>query len=370
VNKKSKCYFLVNNDYHVEFIKGFIYSLPNFKILIKTPVKLSNSVNEEIFNKIEQINFNELNSLFYLIFKPFFIYRKIKEIQNKFTPDENDILFLNTDMFILNHLIVYKFIQSKCKIYLLEDGAATMTYFNIISTHPGPLIKFKELIYNFIYNFKKTSYRKFDQEIMPILDDKIFTALIVNIGNSTNRKIDLFKIKIDDLNKINTSNDSAIFFNQPLYMWYCDFESYFNFVEEIIKVYSSLCDILYIKFHPGDSILFKNKLSNYICQFKNVKIINRSLNAENLIYEIPVKHTITINSTSVLNLLKLDCNPIFLNYIFNLKFPSKTGDAFNLLLKNINCDYPTDLKSVTSLSTIYYNYENSNFLNINQIIND
>ena len=111
VNKKSNYYFLVNNDYHIEFISGFIKSLNNQKILINAPVYINNTEYYRFFDKIINIEFNEFNSIFYLIFKPFFIFRKIKKIQNKLSPNENDILFLSTDMFILNHLVVYKFIQ-------------------------------------------------------------------------------------------------------------------------------------------------------------------------------------------------------------------------------------------------------------------
>lgn len=370
VNKNSNCYFLVNNDYHIEFICGFIKSLNNQKILIKAPVYINNSEHNRFFDKIINIEFNELNSIFYLIFKPFFILKKIKEIQSKFSPNENDILFLNTDMFILNHLIVYKFIKCNSKIYLMEDGAATMTYFNMISTYPGFHFKLKELIFNNLYSFNKTSYRKFDHEIMPILDDKIFKGLIVNFGNSTNRRIKILNLKVQDFKVQNYNGNSAIFFNQPLYNWYCDFDSYFNFIKEVINIYSDLCDNLYIKFHPGDTNKFIDSLTKYICIFKNVTIIKNNLNAERIVEDINVRHTITINSTSVLNLLKSGYNPIFLNYIFNLHFPSKTGNAFNILLNNINCDYPKDLKFIKSHGLINYTYESENHLTINEIIND
>jgi hypothetical protein len=370
VNKETNCYFLVNNDYHFDFINGFIKSLHNQKILIKAPVNINNAEYNRLFDKIINIEFNEFNSLFYLILKPFFIFKKIKKIQSKISPKANDILFLNTDMFLLNHLIVYKFIKCNCKIYLMEDGAATMTYFNMISTHPGFHFKLKELIYNNIYGLRRTSYRKFDHEIMPILDDKIFKGLIVNFGTNTNRSIKIFRIKMKDLIIKDINENNAIFFNQPLYNWYCDFDSYFNFIKDGINIYSELCDNLYIKFHPGDSNKFIDSLTKYICKFKNVIIINNNLNAEKIVEYINVKHAIAINSTSVLNLLKSGYNPIFLNYIFNLKFPSKTGNAFNLLLNNIKCDYPKDFKFIKSLHQINYTHESENHLTINQIIND
>jgi hypothetical protein len=367
----SRYYFLVNNDYHIDFILGFIKSIPNYKILLKAPVSITSNNYDIYFDKIEEFEFKEFNSIRNLIFKSCSLNKKKKILLSKVKPKCEDVLFLNTDMFLLNHLIVSRFIKNNCRIYLLEDGAATMTYFNINSSFPGITFIFKKYILRYLYNLNYTNFRKFDHEIMPILDDKIFKGLIVNLGNSTNRNIKIYKIKLENTENFIKNDNSAIFYNQPLYNWYCDFDSYLIFIKEFIETYSKFCEILYIKYHPGDIELFKNNLRNFIEKnYQNVTIIEENINAEQLIFQYPVKHAITINSTSVLNLLKYNCNPIFLNYIFNTKFPNKTSSEFNNLLFNIGCDFPIDFQSINGLNEKYYYNVNNNTLGINQIIND
>lgn len=369
MKQKGNYYFLVNNDYHIEFIKNFLHNLPNKKILLKAPVLIKNNHNDKYFDRIENYEFKELSSLFFLIFRPFFIFKKIKFISKQIEPNKNDILFLSTDFLLLNHLIVKKFYE--CKIFLLEDGAATMTYFNMLPNFPGIKIKFKEYILKYVFGFNKTSFRKYDRETVPVLDDDIFKGAIVNLGKNFNRNITVYNIKTYNLFKLKTINDSAIFFNQNLYDFYCSYENYLIFIKNVIDKLSFLCKNLYFKFHPADNAVFKKDIQKYIhSKYSNVEIIVKSTNAEKIIYDIPAKHIITINSSSVLNLVKLGCNPVFLNQIFNKNFPNPTSLAFNQFLDNIECNYPDDLNSLEILSKTYYNSEKNEGLEILKIIND
>jgi hypothetical protein len=45
--------------------------------------------------------------------------------------NNSDILLVHTDMDILNQYIIQKFYQCGARVYLLEDGIATITQFNM-----------------------------------------------------------------------------------------------------------------------------------------------------------------------------------------------------------------------------------------------
>jgi hypothetical protein len=62
-----------------------------------------------------------------IFFKPENIKNIFQRVDNTLFINNSDILLVHTDMDILNQYIIQKFYQCGARVYLLEDGIATIT---------------------------------------------------------------------------------------------------------------------------------------------------------------------------------------------------------------------------------------------------
>lgn len=363
-------YFLINNDYHLDLDLKLIQQLDSKEIgLIQVPQRLDVITKSEYFSKI--ISINEIDtSLKRLIINFNNNKKKLKYIDKKISIKKEDILLVHTDMIFVNQYIISKFFDVKAKIFMVEDGTATIAYNPIENLK----ISWKDIIrgsiLKYLYRFRFFYIKNFGSEVLPIMDDFIFKGVILRFGNSIKRNIPVFKINtIQEINIIKEEN-GAIFFNQPLYNFFLTEDDYLFFLQKTFPCSNSFTHF-YFKFHPSDNESFKEKCLIMLNKFfPNIIIVLENMTAEKIIYKYPVKYTLTINSTASLNLIDLGFVPIFLNNIFKNKFPDLSFDLFDNLLDSMEFNYPLNIDDIKpGFSVLKKNLADTNYLTLKDIIN-
>lgn len=363
-------YFLINNDYHLDLDLKLIQQLDSNEIgLIQVPQRLDVITNSVNFSHI--VTINEIDtSLKGLIFKFYNNKKILKYIDCTLTIKKEDVLLVHTDMVFVNQYIITKFFDVNAKIFIVEDGTATIAYNPIKNLKISWKDIIRESILKYLYSFRFFYIKNFGSEVLPIMDDFIFKGVILRFGNSIKRNIPLFNINtIQEINIIKEEN-GAIFFNQPLYNFFLTEEDYLFFLQKILSC-SNLFSHFYFKFHPADTNSFVEKCSIMLNDFfPEINIVLENMTAEKIIYKYPVKYTITINSTASLNLIDFGLEPIFLNNIFKNKFPDLSFDLFDNLLDSMEFNYPLNIDDIKpGFSVLKKNLVDTNYLTLKDIIN-
>lgn len=340
-------YFLINNDYHLVMDLKLTEQLTNYNLgLIQVPYSLNPVSTSNEFSKIYNFHEKLVPSFTNIIIRPSGILQILKNVDKVLKPESNDILLVHTDMDFLNQYIIQKFYRTKAKIYLLEDGTATMCYYNTIPQKTTFKHKLREFVLKYFYSFKYTEIRKYGVETLPVMKEFVFNGVIVNFGNSIIRKIPFYKLPtLYEPIKILNEN-GAIFFGQPQYFWFCNETEYIEYLESILSI-SKRFNPFYFKFHPSDTDSVKLAVIKLINEkYRNIIIIPENDIAEILINKYPVQYAITFNSTAALNLINKGIIPIFLNNLFNNSFPDSSFIVFGQFLKSIDCESPSTLSDI------------------------
>lgn len=364
-------YFLINNDYHLYMDLMLAKQLSKFRIgLIQVPYSLNVVENNNIFSKVYLFNYKILPSLREFILHPCRIRKIFNNIDKELVPEPGDILLVHTEIDLLNQYIIQKFYNANNKIFLLEDGTATMCYYNIITHNTSIKERLKTFILKKFYRFKYTSIKNYGCEILPAMEDSIFSGVIVNFGNTIKRNIPLYKLT-QAKNPFEILYDKgAVFFNQPLYFWYISEKEYISYINDLLIISQSFTPF-YFKFHPADTDSMKFSITKLINEkYSNVIIISDNDIAENIINKYPVKYSVSFNSTAVLNLIDKNIVPVFLNNQFNILYPNESFTVFENFLKAINCYTPSSLAEVRPGFCAFENsIKNVKTYSIEEIIN-
>lgn len=340
-------YFLINNNYHLNLDIKLAKQLPNFELgLIQIPYSLNAIEESDLFDKIYYYPNRLIASLKNLLLNPKKIKSIIKKVDIELIPHYNDVLLVHTEMDLLNQHIIKKFHKAGSKIFLLEDGTASVCHYNMVTGK----ISFKENLRKFLlkgfYGFDYLKFKKYGVEILPEMNNFIFKGVILNHGVSIKRDIPLYKLKtVEEPIKFLNPN-GVIFFSQAMYLWFLTEDEYVVYIDELLSVANNF-SVFYFKFHPSDNEDVKNKIIRIIKKkYPNVIVLFEKDIAENIVEKYPVKYAITFNSTAALNLINRGVVPIFINNIFSKLYPDDSFEAFGQFLKSINCYSPLDLNDI------------------------
>jgi len=334
--------------------------------LIQVPYSLNVISNSDLFSSI--FHFNKIPSLSFK--HPHQLIKAKRNVNELIKPAKNDILLVHVERDLINQYIIQLFHGVRAKIYLLEDGIATMCHFNMVFRKPSLVNRIKNVILKKIFKFSHTKIGLYGYETLHIMDDYLFDGLIVNHGNIINRNIPLFKLSplVDPINI--KYEEGALFLNQPMYLGYNKENEYLHYLNNVLTI-SPKFDPFYFKFHPSESNCVKAAITKLIGErYSNIIIIHENNIAENLMSKYAVKYLITFNSTAALNLIGSGVVPIFLNSLFNNTFPHQSLVAFNQFLKSIKCLFPLNLSEVRpGFCALNNSNLNENTKSIHEILN-
>lgn len=340
-------YFLVNNNYHVNLDMKLAKELVNYKLgLIQVPYSLDVIKESDFFSDIYIYEERLITSFKNIFCKPKKIKNIFQRVDNTLFINNSDILFVHTDMDILNQYIIQKFYQCGARVYLLEDGIATITQFNMKEDRAEWKDNLRCLLLKYIYKLKYLKIIKYGVLNQAVMEDFIFNGVIVNHGDTIKRKIPLFKLISDQKQITVVHENGAIFFNQPLYLFYLSEDKFINYLEDFLATSYNFSPF-YFKFHPSDTESFKSSISELIkCKFENIKVILENDIAEEIVFKYPVRYAITISSTAAFNLMNSGIVPIYLNEMLNNRHPDEAFNAFSKFLESINCYVPKKLEEI------------------------
>lgn len=340
-------YFLINNNYHLHFDMNLAKQLPDFELgLIQIPYSLDVIEESDLFGKIYNYPDRLVASIKSLLLNPKKINGIIKKVDNELIPQNNDVLLVHTEMDFLNQHIIKKFYKAGSKIFLLEDGTATVCHCNMISGKIGVKDNFRKIVLKYFYGFDYLKFKKYGVQTLPEMENFIFKGVILNHGDNIKRDIPLYKLKPVEQPIEFLDQNGVIFFSQAMYLWFLTEEEYTVYIDNLLSV-ASCFSTFYFKFHPSDKEDVKNKIIKII-EKKHPKVIvlyEKDI-AENIIEKYPVKYAITFNSTSALNLINRGVVPIFINDMFSKIYPDDAFKAFGQFLKSINYNSPSDLNDI------------------------
>lgn len=340
-------YFLVNNDYHLYLDFKLAEQLSDYELaLIQVPYSLNSIEKNLLFKKIYCFP-NRLTASFINLF----IFKNkinniLKEVDKKLFPNSNDVLFVHTEMDLLNQHIIKIFFEAGSKIFLLEDGTATICYFNMESNILNLKEKFREFLLKYFFGFKYLKFKKYGVQLIPEMENFVFKGVILNQGNSIKRNIPLFKLKPFEESYEFLDQNGIIFFNQAMYFWFLTKDQYIDYINYLLSV-SFNFSVFYFKFHPSDDQDVKDKITNMInINYPDVVVLNEEGIAENIISKYPVKYAMTFKSTAAFNLMNKGIVPIFINSMFSKIYHDDSFQAFNQFLNSIDYNSPSDLNQI------------------------
>jgi hypothetical protein len=354
-------YFLINNNYHLDFDNPLIQELKDYQIgLILIPFRFDkNQNNLDVFSEIHEYE-NNVNLSFFNFFS---IKRFLNKIKNKIKVNAEDILFVHTDMVLLNQFFIYKFYNSGAKIFLLEDGTASICDFNIIPQRAKIKSRLKCLVLKYFLGFKNTNVKKYGAQDLFRIDDFYFKMMLLKYGNLTLREIPIRQLCLPGPKLDIMFPDGAIFFNSPFYLIYTNEDIYIEYLKDIL-FFSDRFNPFFFTFHPFDTPFFKDKIKDlFKDNFKNIQILPDGI-AEKIIKDYTTKFSISINSTASYNLMERGITPIFLNNLFLNHFSDPSFEQFKALLYSIGYVSP---KSLDEVSPSFSPLENVDLTNKNRI---
>lgn len=344
---KRVIYFLINNNYHINLDMKLAKELVNYELgLIQVPYSLDVIKESDIFSNIYTYEERLIASFKNILFRPHKLKSIIRRVDKTLNPNETDILFVHTDMDVLNQYIIQKFYQSGARVFIVEDGIATITSFNMEKKSVEFKDNLRSFFLKYFYGFKYLKIVKYGVFTQPEMEDFVFNGVLVNYGDSIKRKIPLYKL-ISDQKQIKVLDENGtIFFNQPLYLFYLPENEFITYIEGLLIISSNFSPF-YFKFHPSDSESFKFTMIKLINEkFKNIIIITEDCIAEEIVFKYPVRYVITISSTSAFNLMNSGIIPIFINDMLNKLYPNDNFTAFGQFLKSINCYSPKEINEI------------------------
>lgn len=304
-------YILINNQYHVYDYNQWIDEFKSQKIsLIQIPHSLNTVTKDNKFEKIYTYS-RFLRNIFSL-----FHFSRISKIHKKITneilPNENDVLLVYTEYEILNQYIINLFYKANAKIWLLEDGLATMTLCN--SHFSGS--NYKSKIYQFVlrYLYKYKYLKIYDlPDPTPLMDDMVFSGVCVKLGKSIKRQIPLFHILNKNILELTElKSDKAIFINNDMYNFFCTFEDYIEIIEKTLIALSPNFSEFYFKFHPRESQYFIDLIKQKIKNIPNIKFLETEGIIEDQVDFIKPKYAFSFVSAALINLFHKGITPVFL----------------------------------------------------------
>ena len=336
-------YFLVNNNYHIQDLKRYFNkSILDSSTFISIPVNLNIS---HIPGKVIEFPVFSFRESIRNIFEGL---SKIKKINKNINPLENDVLIVFSEIELSNQVVIEKFFNSRCKIYLIEDGTATPVLFNLnLDKKDVVSITIKFILKN-IFGFKYIRVCHEGENYMFYhMSDKIFNGVILFSDYEIKRNIKKYIIKeIESVHRFPSNTNNCVFFYQHLHKAYLSFDEFLVIIVEITSRLSSSFETVYFKFHPNEQVYYIDKIKLILSDFKNVIIFEDKHNES--ILNLNISYGVSFTSTALREFEYYGLKPI---YLFNLYPMSLSINMHEKFTNYLICRGYVFLESLDCLDT-------------------
>ncbi|MBC6110548.1 polysialyltransferase family glycosyltransferase [Pedobacter fastidiosus] len=339
-------YLLVNNDYHLYDFQNLAHS---FEIGEITLIKVPHNLGKGKINRTFKSEFTY--PYFFSGLKSILNYGTIKKVQGQIDddifPNSGDTLLVYTEYELLNQYIIQKFADVNANIWLMEDGLATMALFNMKSEKLPFKLQLLQLVMRKIYGYKNLEMIYDGANGFPIMKDLLFRGVLVSLGKKIKRKIPLIRVSknIEKMDALKAN--AAIFLNEDLYNFYCDFPTYIHYLSEFLTEASANFEVLFFKFHPRETEELKKSISQILLNYPNVIIIEQSeLLIEEIIDQYRPKFAISFLSASSINLSFFGLEPVYIYHLFEQLSCNSVIDGLTAYLKSINYNFVPNLAAI------------------------
>jgi hypothetical protein len=220
----------------------------------------------------------------------------------KFTP--RDSLYWFSESEILNHMFARSAHMAGATVILGEDGL--MSYRTLSSRGRRlPIDSVSRLLWAILIITRIVSRARFviqGGRSYPQILDYLISACVVHNPYKSVRDfpVTFFQKPLQDFSKTRLE-DGFFFFNQPLYLWYLDVDNYINWILEIIKFGLDTYSRCVLKFHPRDTMLFKQRLRRLVSDDSRITIVDTDEDAESLVHSLPYQTLVSPYSSVLMN---------------------------------------------------------------------
>ena len=376
-------YFLINNNYHwfdVNQLIHQVYYKHNIS-LIQVPNSLEAIISDQridnifIFEKLPYFKSffqrwpKQLLSYIVKCFKSF------RSISKKLDFSKNDVLFVFTEEEILNLFIINQAKKKGVRIYLLEDGFASATIYNMKSDPLSKRAKLTMWLFRVVFGLKGFYPFNVDGYYSIRLSKTYYSGICFYLPTKISIDLPVFQIKKQLPNQFssNRNQSNILFLTAPIYLFYTDFETYLTSLDEIFEELTRNFEIVYVKFHHGDiktkkSIPIETRLKKY----KNVTFIRNNRIIEELIDEYNTAYAISFFSSALKNLLFYGVEPVYIFHLVEYLKNFKRHDIMVQYLNYLGYKFP---KSIREIKPGYYSglmkhvISNNDKISINELLN-
>ena len=251
-------YYVINNDFHVESMTNHINStrVNEFSIIvIKHNFTLDLSqLTGNIF--VFETPFRKSIS-FWNIFQVYDIKNKIKTINFS----KSDKIYLLTEYEPLNQYIAYLASENGSDVFLLEEGISFYAIYLYNNKSTKNLKYILKLFYlRYLIGFRFFRYVDVGTKVFPQIKDKYIKKIFLIFDTPCYRDIETELIKDNTIKYSNLDKNSIVFLSQPLYDTFISMPKYVKSVIKQLQKLQTNYKNIYFKFHPRDSLFFKNQI--------------------------------------------------------------------------------------------------------------
>lgn len=348
-------YFLVNNTFHLTHARKLADEIRDYQLgLIQVPYSLRPVEKDERFRTI--LTFARMPYTFeFLKDWPSRLIpnlkrgvERIRPVKKNLRPSRTDTLFVYTETELLNQVIIKEFKDKGAKIFLLEDGAATSTYFGMESDPLSKRATLFKWVVRAIYGIK--GYYPFNVEgyYYPIMSDRCFSGLCLNLPYQILRNIPVFALRKEVTQAARRRNPrSAIFLNQPIYSFYTDFDRYLNSIDTILANISRRFDKIIFKYHPDDLGSGKvAEISRAVGKYPNITTLETESVVEDLIEQLDVSYAISYFTSALWSLIWYGVQPIYVYHLLHIFNDNRILNSRTRHLASCGYNFPSSFDDV------------------------
>jgi hypothetical protein len=267
---------------------------------------------------------------------------------------ESDILIMYTEFEVINQFIAHLVKKANGKVFVLDEGLGTyLTYSQKCETGVPAKQIFKLLWSKHILGYSWLKHLYIDGIISPQMSDSMIDGLISYQQFDCIRNVPVKLINKPILKQLILNDNSCVFLNSDNYNFYTTWDCY---ISELVVIMEHLCKHfkeVYFKFHPREHSDIKNKIESALSSFSNLIIIDGIQPIETTIESIRTKYAVSYVSTSLLNLIELGVQPIYIFHLMQSTSSHKVATSLKPIIQSMGIRLVESLDEISAGEQYY-----------------